>query len=133
MQNSQSQRLKTYGNAIAFARPLWQNVAPASWRGILSCVLGGMMSDEAIQKFWNIDFKALIPVILFLVTQMVAGGLWISRIDGRLTMREAMVEPTMKRIDRLELDRDAIIRVQEQLKNLALSIDKIDRKLDSQK
>jgi hypothetical protein len=80
--------------------------------------------------FWNLDFKSLIPVILFLVAQMIIGATWIGKIDSRLTMREAMVEPTMKRLDRLEADRDAIIRVQEQLKNLAVSIEKLDVKLD---
>jgi hypothetical protein len=80
--------------------------------------------------FWNLDFKSLLPVVLFLVAQMIMGASWLTKIDARLTMREAMVEPTMKRIERLELDRDAIIRVQEQLKNLSFAIEKIDVKLD---
>lgn len=81
--------------------------------------------------FWNLDFKSLIPVLLFLVTQMIIGATWITRIDNRLTIREAMVEPTLKRIERLEADREAIVRVQEQLKGVAAAIEKLDRKLDS--
>lgn len=81
--------------------------------------------------FWNLDLKALIPIVLFLITQMIIGATWISSLSARVAIREAMVEPTLKRIEKLEADRDAIIRVQVQLSSLAQAIDKLDKKLDN--
>lgn len=89
-----------------------------------------MSADEFKSKFWDLDFKSLLPVILFLVMQMIVGATWISSLSARIQVREAMVEPTLKRIEKLEQDRDAIIRVQEQLKGLAVSIERLDKKLD---
>lgn len=82
-------------------------------------------------RFWDIDLKALVPVILFLITQMIIGATMISNLSSRLAIREAMVEPTMKRIEKLEAEREMNIRFQEQLKSLAVSIEKLAQKLDN--
>jgi hypothetical protein len=81
-------------------------------------------------RFWDVDLKALIPVILFLITQMIVGATWISSISSRLAIREAMVDPTMKRIEKLEAERETNIRFQEQLKSLSVAIEKLAAKLD---
>lgn len=106
--------------------------SPKAERPSIWSELGTWIVTETENKFWNVDFKALIPVILFLIAQMIIGATWIGSISQRLAIREAADEPVVKRLERLELDRDAIIRVQEQLRTLSLSIDKIDRKLDRQ-
>jgi hypothetical protein len=129
-----SHRLKPSGNWTASVSSLTAGVGCASWLGttIFDVRRGALMSiTEAKSKFWDLDFKSLMPVILFLVTQMIIGATWISRIDTRLTVREAAGEMAMKRLEKVEQQTDRLTRLEEALKHISLGLDKLDRKLDA--
>jgi hypothetical protein len=90
----------------------------------------GLAVTETILSIPTKFSKGETFTIMGLLVAGIVGAVWTNFELGAIKERGVLVRA---RLDKLELGRDDMVRVQEQLKMLSVSIEKIDRKLDAQR